>query len=226
MRGLLRGTLWVLFHLLASVRVHGRENMPPRGPCLLAVNHLAFFDAPFVYAELGSPDTAGWAAEKYERHLLYGPFLRWGGGIFIRRGQVDRGALGAALEALRRGSIFGLAPEGTRSPNGGLLRSRTGVAYLAYHGDVPIVPAALTGTERVRADLARLRRPVFTLTIGRPFRLPRLDHDPRPEDLRQGADEVMCQIAALLPPAYRGVYADHPRTRELTSGVVARAPGP
>ncbi|MGH2605958.1 MAG: lysophospholipid acyltransferase family protein [Anaerolineales bacterium] len=215
MRGLLRGTLRILFHLLASVRVRGRENMPSRGPCLLAANHLAFLDPPFVYSELGGDFTAGWAAEKYERHPLFGPVLRLGGAIFIRRGEVDRGALAAALAALRQGKTFWLAPEGTRSPNGSLIRGRTGVAYLAYRGDAPIIPAAVTGTERARADLSRLRRPTFTLTVGRPFRLPRLDHDPRPEELRQGADEVMCQIAALLPPAYRGVYADHPRTREL-----------
>lgn len=217
MRGLLRGTLWVLFRLLASVRVHGRENLPPQGPYLLASNHLGFLDAPFVFSELGGRHTAGWAAEKYERHPVYGPFLRLGGGIFIRRGEVDRGALGAALDALRQGMIFGIAPEGTRSPNGTLIRGRTGVAYLAYHGDVPIVPAAVTGTERMPADLRRGRRPVLTLTIGQPFRLPRLDHDPRPEDLRQGTDEVMCRIAALLPPEYRGVYADHSRTRDLTA---------
>ncbi|MGH2626678.1 MAG: lysophospholipid acyltransferase family protein, partial [Anaerolineales bacterium] len=168
-----------------------------------------------IYSELGGQVTAGWAAEKYQRHPVYGPFLRMGGGVFIRRGEVDRGALGAALAVLRQGKIFGIAPEGTRSPNGGLIRGRTGVAYLAYHGDVPIVPAAVTGTERVRADLSRLRRPAFTLTIGRPFHLPHLGHEPRPEDLRRGADEVMCRIAALLPPAYRGVYADHLRTREL-----------
>jgi 1-acyl-sn-glycerol-3-phosphate acyltransferase len=212
---LLRAALRVVFHILARLRVVGRDRLPGRGPYLLAVNHIAFLDAPFVFAMIGGADSAGWAAEKYERHPIYGAFLRLGGAIFIRRGQVDRGALSAALDALGQGKVFGLAPEGTRSPDGRLIRGRTGVAYLAYHAGVPIVPAAVTGTERVGADLARLRRPAFTLVIGEPFQLPPLDHEARPEDLRHGTEEVMARIAVLLPPAYRGVYAEHPRTIEL-----------
>ncbi|MEX0788604.1 MAG: lysophospholipid acyltransferase family protein [Anaerolineales bacterium] len=223
---LLRAGLRVAFHILATLRVLGRDHLPRRGPYLLAVNHIAFLDAPFVFAMIGGADSAGWAAEKYARHPLYGPFLRLGGGIFIRRGQVDRGALSAALDALARGKIFGVAPEGTRSPDGRLIRGRTGVAYLAYHAGVPVVPAAVTGTERVGADLARLRRPVFTLVIGEPFRLPALDHEARPEDLRRGTDEVMARIAVLLPPAYRGVYEHHPRTQELLGKSAGPASGP
>jgi len=215
MEGLFRAILRIIFHLLATLCVDGAEQIPERGPFLMVTNHIAFLDAPLEYAFLVRGPFAGWAAEKYERHLLYGPLLRIGGSIFIRRGQIDRGALSAALDALGRGKIFGLAPEGTRSPNASLIRGRTGVAYLAYHGNVRVVPVAVTGTERVAADLGRLRRPRFTVRVGRPFHLPALDHDPRPEDLRRGADEVMCRIAALLPPVYRGVYADHPRTHEL-----------
>lgn len=226
MQVLLRAALRVVFHILANLRVVGREHLPARGPHLLAVNHIAFLDAPFVFAMIGGADSAGWAAEKYERHLLYGAFLRLGGAIFIRRGQVDRGALSAALDALARGKVFGLAPEGTRSPDGRLIRGRTGVAYLAYHAGVPIVPAAVTGTERVGADLARLRRPAFTLVIGEPFRLPPLDHEARPEDLRHGTDEVMARIAVLLPPAHRGVYAEHPRTLELLAQPTGPGSGP
>jgi 1-acyl-sn-glycerol-3-phosphate acyltransferase len=183
----------------------------------VAVNHLSFFDAPLLYSLSKGVHFAGWAAEKYERHPVFGSLLRVGGAIFIRRGEVDRRALAAAVEALRQGRVFGLAPEGTRSPTGSLIRGRSGVAYLAYTANVPVIPAAVTGTERARDDWRRLRRANFTFTIGKPFQLPRLGHEPRPEDLRLATEEVMCQIGALLPAPYRGEYADHPRLRQLLS---------
>jgi 1-acyl-sn-glycerol-3-phosphate acyltransferase len=215
MRSLLQQTLAVLFRIFSQTHVTGRENLPPRGPYLFATNHIGFLDPAFVFSQMQGQPVAGWAAEKYRNHLLFGPLLRTGGAIFIRRGEVDRSALQAAVDALRAGKIFGLAPEGTRSRTGGLIRARTGVAYLAYRAQVPIVPAAITGTQTAWGSWARLRRPVLTLRVGRPFRLPDLDHEARPEDLRRAADEVMCRIAALLPAEYRGIYADLPRTLEL-----------
>ncbi len=215
----LRWIFNALFALLTTRRVEGRENLPPQGPYILAVNHLSLFDVPFVYGLLGGEHMVGWAAEKYERHPLFGPILRAGGGIFIQRGKVDRRALLAGMEALRRGKVFGLAPEGTRSPTGALIRGKVGVAYLAHQADVPVVPAAIIGTERLGRDLLRLRRPRLTLRIGKPFRLPPLQTDkPTAAMLRRDVDEIMCRIAALLPPEYRGVYADHPRLQALLQG--------
>jgi 1-acyl-sn-glycerol-3-phosphate acyltransferase len=63
--------------------------------------------------------------------------------------------------------------------------------------------------------LIRLRRAPVTVHIGKPFSLPPIDRTKRQEDLARGTDEIMCRIAALLPPQYRGVYADHPRLKEL-----------
>jgi 1-acyl-sn-glycerol-3-phosphate acyltransferase len=209
---------WI-FNLLATVLsrrdIQGLEHLPPAGPYILAVNHLSIFDLPLVFGLLGGENVTGWAAEKYARHPLFGPILRMGQGIFIERGQVDRQAIDAAVAWIQRGNIFGIAPEGTRSRTGAMARGKTGIAYLASEVDVPIVPIAVAGTEKTLACWGRLRRPRFLMRVGRPFKLPPLDEMHRSASLRANADEVMCRIAVMLPPEYRGFYAEHPRLKEL-----------
>lgn len=201
--------------LLSVRRFEGAENLPARGPYLLTANHLSRFDVPLVYSFMGGAHITGWAAEKYRRHPIFAPVILLGGGAFIERGAVDRAALEFAVNWLARGNVFAMAPEGTRSSTGALQRAKTGAAYLAHRAGVPIVPGAVMGTENMIWDLLRLRRARLTFRVGKPFRLPPLPEEKRTQALRRHTDEIMCRIAALLQPAYRGVYADHPRLREL-----------
>lgn len=205
----------LLFSLLARREVSGLENLPSHGPYILAANHLSRLDLPLVYGLIGDRRIAGWAAEKYERHWFFGALLRIGGGIFIRRGEVDRGALHAAVEWLRAGKVFGMAPEGTRSSTGALIRAKTGAAYLANETGAPLVPVAITGTERALRTLLRMRRPRVSVRFGEPFFLPPVPEQDRIAGLLCNTDEIMCRIAAMLPPAYRGLYADHPRLKQI-----------
>jgi 1-acyl-sn-glycerol-3-phosphate acyltransferase len=98
-----------------------------------------------------------------------------------------------------------------------LIEARGGTGYLAAKAGVPIIPAALTGTEDhlVKARLRRLQRVPVKLNVGKPFILPPLPVRNREAVLEQYTEEIMCQIAALLPPAYWGVYTEHPRLKEL-----------
>ncbi|MFP3852799.1 MAG: lysophospholipid acyltransferase family protein [Anaerolineales bacterium] len=200
--------------LVARQEFEGLERIPDP-PYILAVNHLGFFDVVFVYGRLGSAELTGWAAEKYEYHPLFGPLLRAGGAIFIERGRVDRKAIEAAVQWLHQGNGFGIAPEGTRSPTSQLQRAKTGVAYLADEAKVPVMPIAITGTEKIGRGVPPFYRPKTTARIGEPFMLPPLPEQERAAGLRHNTDEIMCRIAAMLPPEYRGVYGDHPRTLEL-----------
>jgi 1-acyl-sn-glycerol-3-phosphate acyltransferase len=113
------------------------------------------------------------------------------------------------------GNVFGMTPEGTRSKTGALIKAKTGVAYLADRAEVPIVPVAITGTELIMHNLRRLRRPHVTVRVGEIIQLPRIQTNERSADLRRHTDEIMCRIAAMLPPGYRGFYADHPRLKAL-----------
>ena len=117
---------------------------------------------------------------------------------------------------LRQGAIVGIAPEGTRSRNAqGLLEGKQGAALLAARAAVPIIPVGIVGSEKVNAEWLHLRRPLITIRVGEPYTLPEMDRKNRQAWLSRCTDEIMCRIAMLLPPEYRGFYANHPRLKEL-----------
>jgi 1-acyl-sn-glycerol-3-phosphate acyltransferase len=118
-------------------------------------------------------------------------------------------AIKLSLHHLKSGGAMGLAPEGTRSPSGQLQKGKTGAAYLADRSGVPILPAVVWGTEKVAQNLKRGRRTLVTCVIDKPFRLPS-NGRAKGETLEQYTEIIMCRLAALLPPEYRGVYDNHP----------------
>jgi 1-acyl-sn-glycerol-3-phosphate acyltransferase len=98
-----------------------------------------------------------------------------------------------------------------------LIEAKPGVSYLATRLHRPIIPVGITGTEdqALIGNLKKLCRGHITVTAGQPFMLPPLPKQDRDEALKQYTDEIMCHIAALLPEKYRGVYANHPRLKQL-----------
>lgn len=208
----------LLFNVGARVAVvddHRARRM--EGAFLLATNHLGFLDALLVYHLAWRDDVILLVGEKWQRN----PFTRWLveriGGIFVDRANADVRAMREVHARLKQGGVLVVSPEGTRSPTGGLIQPRHGTAYLAAKMHLPIIPLAVTGTAdaEVRRSWRRLRRAPITVTFGEPFELGPLDRGDRDEVLAGYSDEVMCRIGALLPPRYRGVYADHPRLQEL-----------
>jgi 1-acyl-sn-glycerol-3-phosphate acyltransferase len=205
----------LLFALLTRSEVYGLENVPQQGGAILAANHLGRLDAPIVFAALERSDATGLVADKYKGNFFFNWLVNAVGGIWVNREAADLHALRQARDFLQAGGILGIAPEGTRSPTGALRPAKTGVAYLADKAGVPIIPAGITGTEVAVREILLLRRPRLKVRFGKPFCLPALDHHNRTANLEQNTDEIMCQIAALLPEGYRGVYADYTRVSEL-----------
>ncbi len=181
----------------------------------MAVNHLSLLDSPLIFSIVERNDITGLVADKYKT----APFIPWLvkvlDGIWVNRESADFHALRSAVNYLNHGGILGIAPEGTRSKTGGLIHAKTGVAYIAEKAEVPVIPVAIWGTETALKQLFHLHRPLLNLHIGEPFHLPKLEAGRRDADLKRNSDEIMCRIAALLPPVYRGQYADHPRLIEL-----------
>lgn len=204
--------------VIARVEIEGQENIPRSGAAIVAINHLGLFDPPLGYIGINRPDITGWVADKHKINPFYSYFINVAGGIWINRESVDMHALRKALEALKQGRIFGLAPEGTRSPTGAMISAKEGASYLAISSGAPIIPAAITGTETAAGEWKHLRRPKLNIRFGKAFHLPPMERETRQETLERGTDEIMCRIAALLPPSYRGVYANHPRLKELLAG--------
>jgi len=124
----------------------------------------------------------------------------------VHRGQPDRKALRAAMDALAEGRMVTLAPEGRQSLIGALEDGNPGAAFLALKSGAQVVPVALTGTENsnVYGHLKRWRRAPVTLRVGKPFFIEQ--QSDRQKALQEGTRQIMEALAALLPEAYRGSY--------------------
>ncbi|HHS98252.1 MAG TPA: 1-acyl-sn-glycerol-3-phosphate acyltransferase, partial [Chloroflexi bacterium] len=110
--------------------------------------------------------------------------------------------------ALAAGKALLIDPEGTRSHHGRLQPAHSGVVFIALRSGAPILPVAIWGQEQFWHNLFRLRRTHVHLRVGFPFYLRAGEKRVRREERERILREVMYQLAALLPPAYRGVYAD------------------
>jgi len=203
--------LRLLLRLFTRLEVRGLENVPAGGPLLVAFNHLAHLDAALVLPFLPQP-VEGIALADLYRVPITGQLLRLYGTIPVHRDQFDRQVIRRALQVLAEGKVLALAPEARMSLTGALERARQGAAYLALRSGAPVLPVALTGTEKVYAEWKRLRRPQLTVTFGEPFVPPPQAGTPqaRRQQVAELTDEIMHRIAALLPPEYRGVYAPTP----------------
>jgi 1-acyl-sn-glycerol-3-phosphate acyltransferase len=201
------------FRLFARVKVIGFERLPAQGGYIAASNHVGRLDPALAYYFLNRKDVTLLVAEKYHKYALVRWLVRVLDGVWVDRFGADFKALRQVMRRLEAGGVLVVAPEGTRSRTGALIQARPGSSYLAARAGVPVVPVGITGTEDqvVLGRLRRLRRLDITVRVGQPFLLPPLDAKNREQALQGHTDEIMCQIAALLPPDYRGVYANHPR---------------
>lgn len=201
-----RGFVLLLIRLLTRTAVEGAENIPASGAFVLAPNHIHLFDLPVIFGYLPRR-TVVFAADKWQKNPLFGWLLSFfGDAIYVHRGEPDRKALGLALDVLKAGGVLGLAPEGTRSRTGGLQQGRTGVVYLALRGNAPILPVVAFGQEKAFSCWLRLRRVPITVRFGAVIHLPPGKY--RASDLDAHTDVLMMTLAQMLPPQYRGVYAE------------------
>ena len=206
-----------LVKTLTKFSVENQERLPKEGGVLITTNHLSRLDTPILLAITDRDDLVAIVAKKYKEK----PFFKWvlekvASMIWMDRTKTDFSAMREAIEHLRRGAMMGIAPEGTRSrEEKGLIEGKPGAALMVSRTSVPIVPVGIIGSEKINQHFLRLRRPPVTIRVGEPYSLPEMDRDDRQGWLSRNTDEIMCRIAALLPPEYRGFYKDHPRLEEL-----------
>lgn len=216
MRYFLSQIIRLVVNLIARVEIQGFENIPTDGGFVIATNHLGRLDVALLFYTLEG-DFILTIAEKYEHHWLFGPIGNAMDGIWLDRFNADVGAIRQVLTRMKAGGILVIAPEGTRSKTEAMAEGKPGVAYLALKAGLPIVPVGLVGTEdRVVVErLKQFRKLEIKIIAGKPFKLPPIQRKNREEILKQYTDEIMCRIGILLPEKYRGVYAEHPRLKEL-----------
>ncbi|MBA2278553.1 MAG: 1-acyl-sn-glycerol-3-phosphate acyltransferase [Chloroflexia bacterium] len=205
----LRAVLLLLCRLLLGMKVEGLANVPATGGVVLVSNHLHNADP--VLISIAFPRPLHFMAKK---ELFGVPVVGWGirlvGSFPVDRGRADRTAIRRAQATLEQGIALGIFPEGTRSRTRRIARVHTGVGLVALRGNAPILPMAITGSERLpgsggKAPQRGERRREVRIVFGEPFTL-----QAREDGKRMTADEatdlIMRRAAALLPESYRGIY--------------------
>jgi 1-acyl-sn-glycerol-3-phosphate acyltransferase len=192
--------------VICRLDITSLAEIPASGPLILVTNHIGSLEVPLIFAHLQPRPVTGFAkSETWDDPFMGWLFDLWGA-IPIRRGEADMEALRKGFEALAQGAILAVAPEGTRSRHGRLLRAHPGVAMIALRSDATILPIAHWGGENFGKNIKRLKRTDFHIKVGQPFRL-RAEEKMTRQARQQAADEIMLQIAALMPQEYHGEYA-------------------
>jgi 1-acyl-sn-glycerol-3-phosphate acyltransferase len=197
-----------LTKLLCRIDDAQLARVPNQGPLIIVTNHVNILEIPIIFTHLQPRPVTGFVSA----HRWDSRWLRWlldtCEAIPLRRGEADIAAMRRGLETLKARRIVIIAPEGTRSGHGRLQTAHPGVVLLALHSGAPLVPVVFYGSERYRDNWRRLRRTDLHIVVGEPFHLDAGGDKVTRQVRRQMIDEVMYQMAALLPPPYRGVYSN------------------
>lgn len=192
------------FRLLGGCRIRGLENLPAKGGAIVAPNHLSWADPPVIQAAV---NRRCWFMANHD--LFENPALRWWipyfGAFPVHRGTLDRDAIRRAEGHLKDGDLICVFPEGGTTITGTLYPFEGGVAMMSLRTEVPIVPVAITGTQRVMGEDLKLRyaKGGVTVTFGKPISPADLDPGlPRRQRVDELTQQLYDAVAALLPPEY------------------------
>jgi 1-acyl-sn-glycerol-3-phosphate acyltransferase len=181
--------------------------IPAHGPLILVINHIGSLEVPLLFVHLQPRKMYGLAKiETWDSKFMGWLFDLWEA-IPVRRGEADLDAIRQCLDVLKAGDILAIAPEGTRSYHGRLLRAQSGVVMIALRTGVTILPMAHWGGEHFKENLKKGKRTDFSVRVGKPFILDTHGKKVNAELRQEMADEIMGQIATLMPEEYHGEYA-------------------
>jgi 1-acyl-sn-glycerol-3-phosphate acyltransferase len=197
-----------LLFVLCDVDREALKAVPHMGPMIIVGNHVNFLDAPvgFTYA-YPRKVTSMVKKETFDTPFLRFLFNTWGS-FPVNRGNVDFRALNKAAEVLAKGHFFIIEPEGTRTEDGNLIKAHAGVVVVALKSKAPIMPVVQYGGEKFSGNIKKLRRTKVIIRVGAPFFISPKSSYPGKEERQLITDEIMYQLAMLLPPEYRGYYSD------------------
>ncbi|HYD09098.1 MAG TPA: lysophospholipid acyltransferase family protein [Acidimicrobiales bacterium] len=228
----LKAVLTPVLRFFWRVRVEGLEHVPESGAAILASNHISFSDSIFLPLVLRRRITFVAKAEYFDDPKTAW-FFRAVGQIPIKRtgGSASMAALDSAAEVLEGGHLFGIYPEGTRSPDGKLYKGKTGVARLALRCQVPVLAVAMIGTKEIQ-PIGQVKPNIFrpiTVRISPPMDFSKYDDRPTdPKVLREITDEIMFELRGLSGQEYVHTYAKRKSEDEVmqpeTTPIIAGPP--
>ena len=229
---------WLMKHVLVGpwLRlffrpwVQGIEHIPQDGPAILASNHLSFSDSVFLPLMVDRHITFLAKSDYFTGRGIKGRLTAWFfsavGQVPVDRtgGRASEAAITTGLRVIGEGSLLGIYPEGTRSPDGRLYRGKTGVARMALEAQVPVIPVAMINTREVQPPgkvLPRLGR--IGIRIGAPLDFSRYEGMEGDRFvLRSVTDELMYELMELSGQEYVDVYATRAKTpRPVDAGAAS-----
>ncbi len=219
--------------LIFRPQVEGRDNVPAEGPAIIASNHLSFSDSIFMPLMVRRKVTFVAKAEYFTgkgiKGFLTKMFFVGTGTIPVDRsgGRAAQAAIDTGLRILREGRLFGIYPEGTRSPDGRLYRGKTGVARLALDSGAPVIPVVMLNSDEIQPlgrKLPRIKR--VRIRFGHPIDFSRYAGMAGDRFIERAVtDEIMYELMELSGREYVDVYAQKVKTKEAetpaSSGALA-----
>jgi len=194
-RRIIKAVLAVYLHLYHHLEIEGMENVPPRGPAIVVVNHASLLDVPVLMVADPYPDTATIVKASMFNAPIVSWFLRQWGAIPVERQGRDSTSVRSMLGVLRSGGVMAVAAEGTRARDGHLGPINPVLAKIAAGANVPVLPVGIRGSFEALPAGAKLPRPIkIIVRVGKPFRFA------KGTDAAIAAERIRTEIAALLPP--------------------------
>lgn len=201
-------TLSNLTNLLCNIDAEQLQRIPDKGPLIIVTNHTNMLEIPIIYTQLQPRPVTGFVASVRWEQTWSRWLVNTCQAIPVRRGEADIHAIRMGLEMLRSGYFVIVMPEGTRTKDGILTQGHPGVVLLALYSNAAILPVAFYGGIDYQDNVQKFKKTNFHIAVGQPFHLKGGEGRTNRQVRQAMADEVMCQVAALLPEEQRGYYRD------------------
>ena len=197
-----------ILRVITRLEVTGLERVPRTGPLVIAFNHLSYLDGPVLFGILPRNDITSVVGALMAKNPAIKFLIDQTGGIWIERGGSDREAIRAVLAELQAGRAVIVSPEGRISTTGQLIQAQRGPVFLADRAGAAILPVAMIGVASILPNVMKFRRTPVTVHIGHPITVQPGAGGNQKASIQLATDQLMAELASMLPPDYRGHYAD------------------
>ncbi|HHU63211.1 MAG TPA: 1-acyl-sn-glycerol-3-phosphate acyltransferase [Clostridiales bacterium] len=179
-----------IFNFLFRIKVHGLENVPETGKCILYSNHISLLD-PLMIAVILKRRIYFMAKKELFDNKLIGPIIKRWGAFPVKRGKPDISAIKTALRILKEGKIFGIFPEGTRGKERKIKDLEPGIVMIAVKSKAPVIPVVIKNRYKLFSTV--------NILIGKP-RVISTEGDKRlsPQEIKEIGDQMKGALEQLL----------------------------
>ena len=200
-----RFVIGVFFKVFTRCYLIGGNRIIKKGPLIVVANHPSLFDPPLIGTILRR-EACFMAKEGLFSSGATTFLLKALGAFPLGRNQLSRQALKQTLDTIKKGKVLVIFPEGGRSDHGRMRKAMPGAVVLAIKLKAPILPIAISDTQRITSYKDLLRRPRIKVIVGEAF-YPEVGDGSIKGQAAETTDMIMQHIAALLPQEYHGYYA-------------------